>query len=232
MKCHDFHQQISCSSRHLALGMLKSTSMFSIEYPVPSSHVICAHKFPFYRRRTDDNTAKGMETQNEQMASRAEKNKRIFAPAHAHTDPKNGNAKWRENVIIKPSIDGWSLVQAKKNQMWTTQINTCSMNEDLYTAISTGANWKSWGSDNSDAWKIHMKIKFGRSSKRGGEIKMTSRGWMKFDVLTGGVGVNLQFHFFILDSMECCAWLPFSLCSIRWSTCKRQKTPFLFLVDW
>lgn len=39
----------------------------------------------------------------------------------------------------------------------------------------SGANWKSWGSDKSDAWKIHMKIKFGR----GWREKMTRHGsWM------------------------------------------------------
>lgn len=65
----------------------------------------------------------------------------------------------------------------RKNKMWTTQINTCSMNEDLHTAISAwdlfGANWKSWGSDKSDAWKIHMKIKFGRAVR---ERKMARHG--------------------------------------------------------
>lgn len=58
------------------LGELKSTSMFYPNIKPRNMRIeVC-----LYRRRTDDNTVKWTETQNEQMASRTEKNQRIFAP--------------------------------------------------------------------------------------------------------------------------------------------------------
>lgn len=78
--------------KHLAWVCLRAQACFA----VPPSHVKCAQVF-LYRRRTDDNTVKGMETQNEQMASREEKkrNKRICAPAHTARERErvNGNVK-------------------------------------------------------------------------------------------------------------------------------------------
>lgn len=64
------------------------------------------------------------------------------------------------------------------------------------------ANWKSWGSDKSDAWKIHMKIKFGRRTKKKKHSNTT--WWIKFDVRVGCVArshyvrTSLRFHFLSL----------------------------------
>lgn len=148
----------------------------------------------------------------------------------------------------------------RKNKMWTTQINTCSMNEDLHTAISAwdlfGANWKSWGSDKSDAWKIHMKIKFGRAvsgKKMARHGDWATKVWCAWDWYcahpsarplahafvcvckqTNKRSENLQFFLFILDSMGmllCMVSIFFWFIRSYYGE-KEQKNAIFILVDW
>lgn len=166
------------------LGMLKSTSMFCIEYPVPPSHVICAQVF-LYRRQTDDNTVKWMETQNEQMASREWKKQNICTSIHTARERERECKIKERSVIIKPSIDGWSLAQVKKQNVNHSNKHMLDEWRFIHCDIDVG----SAQIENHEAVIRAMREKFvwklNLVAASEGE-KMTRRGWtgwMKFDVL-------------------------------------------------